>query len=147
MKIFSAAILTVLLYSSAQAQLPPGKGGEVLDANCSGCHGLNRTTDSGKSKDDWKSTVDRMVSKGADVKPEEMDLFLNYLAKYFGEDINVNAASAKDLQAQLGVTAAQADAIVKARTAASFKAFADFVKVEGLDAKEMAFLKGRITFK
>jgi hypothetical protein len=147
MKIFASALFCLAFYSAAQAQdLPPGKGGEILNANCGGCHGLNRTTSAGKNKADWKDTVDRMMGKGADVKPEEVDVLLTYLAKYYGEDVNVNTASAKDLQDQLDITPAEADAIVKARAAAPFKAFADLGKVTGLDAKKLEPLKSRIVF-
>jgi hypothetical protein len=147
MKRLAIALFCLAFYSAARAQdLPPGKGGEILNNNCGGCHGLNRTTSSGKNKEDWKSTVDRMMSKGADVKPEEEDVLIAYLAKYYGEDVNVNTASAKDLQEQLDITAAEADAMVKARAAAPFKAFADLGKVTGLDIKKLEPLKGRIVF-
>ncbi len=147
MKIFASALFCLAFYSAAQAQdLPPGKGGEILNANCGGCHGLNRTTSGGKNKSDWKDTVDRMMGKGADVKPEEEDVLLTYLAKYYGEDVNVNTASAKDLQDQLDITPAEADAIVKARAAAPFKVFGDLGKVTGLDAKKLERLKSRIVF-
>jgi len=148
MKIFVSALFCLAFYSAAQAQdLPAGKGGEILDANCGGCHALTRTTNSGKSKEDWKTTVDRMMSKGADVKPEEEDVLLTYLAKFFGEDVNVNTASAKDLQQELDITAVEAEAIVKARTATPFKTFADLGKVSGVDIKKLEPLKARIVFQ
>ncbi len=147
MKIFASALLCLAFFTAAQAQdLPPGKGGELLNANCGGCHGLNRTTSAGKGKEDWKGTVDRMISKGADLKDADADVLIAYLAKYYGEDVNVNSASAKELQEQLDITADEAAAIVKARTAAPIKNFNELGKVPGLDVKKLEPLKGRLTY-
>jgi len=148
MKIFAGALLCLALYPAAQAQsLPPGKGGEIINANCDGCHSLNRVISAApKSKSDWQTTVERMMSKGIDLKPEDEEVVLTYLAKYFGDEVNVNTTSVKDLQEQLDITAAEADAIVKARAAMPFKSFADLGKVSGLDIKKLEPLKGRLVY-
>jgi competence ComEA-like helix-hairpin-helix protein len=61
--------------------------------------------------------------------------------------VNVNAASAKDLETELGVSTQEAEAIVKYRTATPFVAYTDMAKVQGLDTKKLDLLKGRIAFK
>jgi hypothetical protein len=142
----ACAILICL--SSAFAQtLPPGKGGEIINANCGSCHGIGRITGAGgKSKTDWLSTVDRMMAKGLDLPPADEEVAIAYLARYFGEEVKVNTASAKDLQEQLDLTASEAEAIVTARAAAPFKSFADLAKVSGLDIKKLEPLKGRLVY-
>jgi mono/diheme cytochrome c family protein len=140
--------LVLVCVSSAFAQdLPPGKGGEIINANCGGCHGIGRITGAGgKSKTDWQSTVDRMMAKGIDIMPADEEVAVAYLARYFGEEVKVNSASAKDLQGQLELTASEAEAIVKARVAAAFKSFADLAKVSGLDIKKLEPMKGRLVY-
>ncbi len=77
--VFTGVLFGVAFYPAAQAQdLAPGKGGEIVNANCGGCHGLNRVTSAGKSKDDWQTAVDRMIGKGADVKVEEVAVVVTY---------------------------------------------------------------------
>ena len=145
----SYRVVSVLLcLSSAFAQtLPPGKGGEIIDANCGGCHGIGRITGAGgKSKTDWQSTMERMMAKGIDIKPADEEVAVAYLARYFGEEVNVNTASAKDLKEQLELTASEAEAIVKARAAAPIKSFADLAKVSDLDIKKLEPMKGRLVY-
>jgi cytochrome c5 len=146
--LLQASSLVLLSLSSAFAQtLPPGKGGEIIDANCGGCHGIGRITGAGgKSKTDWQSTVERMMAKGIDIKPADEEVAVAYLARYFGEEVKVNNASAKDLQEQLDLTESEAEAIVKARTATPIKSLADLAKVPGLDMKKLEAMKGRLVY-
>ena len=115
--------------------------------HCGGCHGIGRITGAGgKSKTDWQSTVERMMAKGLDLTPGDEAVAIAYLARYFGEEVKVNAASAKDLQEQLELSASEAEAIVTARAAAPFKSFADLAKVSGLDIKKLEPMKGRLVY-
>ncbi len=86
------------------------------------------------------------MAKGIDIKPADEEVAVVYLARYFGEEVKVNTASAKDLQEQLELTASEAEAIVKARAAAPFKSFADLAKVSGLDIKKLEPMKGRLVY-
>jgi hypothetical protein len=140
--------LVFVWFSSVFAEnLPPGKGGEIINANCGGCHGISRITDAGgKSKADWQSTMERMMAKGIDIMPTDEEVAVAYLAKYFGEEVKVNTASAKDLQEQLELTASETEAILKARATAPFKSFADLAKVSGLDIRKLEPVKGRLVY-
>jgi hypothetical protein len=142
-----AGLVLVCLASAFGQALPPGKGGEIVDANCGGCHGIGRITGAGgKSKTDWQSTVERMMAKGIDIKPADEEVAVAYLARYFGEEVKVNTASAKDLQEQLELTASEAEAIIKTRVAMPFKSFADLARVSGLDIKKLEPMKGRLIY-
>jgi len=67
--------------------------------------------------------------------------------QYFGAPVNVNKAAAKDLESDLGITTAEAAAIVKYRTdKGNFKEWADLAKVQGLDVKKIEPIKTRIIF-
>lgn len=147
--------LLVVFLSAAFAQglpsdkgdLAPGRGAEIINANCGGCHGIGRITGSGgKSKTDWQSTVERMIAKGIDIKAADEEVAVAYLARYYGEEVKVNTASATDLQEQLELTASEADAIMKARAAAPFKSLADLAKVPGVDIEKLEPMKGRLAY-
>jgi len=71
---------------------------------------------------------------------------VNYLTVYFGVPVNVNSAPAKELVDNLNLTKDEADAIVKARTAAKIKDYAELSKVQGLDIKKLDPIKSRIKF-
>lgn len=61
------------------------KGRDLVSAICSACHELHRITQQQLSKDEWRDLTKGMISEGAAVTDEEVDLMMDYLAKYFGE--------------------------------------------------------------
>jgi hypothetical protein len=52
---------------------------------CTACHTLERIQDQAKTRDEWASFIKGMVSEGAAVSDEEMDLLANYLAEHYGD--------------------------------------------------------------
>jgi len=100
-----------------------------------------------QSKDDWQATVDDMKGRGADGSDADFKTIVDYLAKYQGPEVNVNKASADDIQKQLDLTAAEAAAIVKYRQdKGDFKGWDDVQKVSGVDMKKLEPLKGRLVY-
>ncbi len=102
------------------------------------------------SRDAWATIVDYMVSRGATGTPEEITTIIDYLAKNFPDapvKTNVNKATSMDMQTQLELTAKDADAIVKYRTAhGDFKEWDSLIKVPGIDAKKLEAKKDSIAF-
>ena len=103
-----AIFVGLLLTASAFAQdvvLPDGKAKALVQDACGDCHGLDRVVSSGMSADKWKTTVTRMVKKGAALSPEQIDDVVEYLSVYFAaEKININHATAQDLQIDMQFT-------------------------------------------
>ena len=67
-----------------------------------------------QGRDEWIATIQKMIETGAEGTPEQFKEVLDYLAKNFGPaapSINVNKASAADLESGLGLTAKEAAAI------------------------------------
>ncbi|HKD05358.1 MAG TPA: helix-hairpin-helix domain-containing protein [Bryobacteraceae bacterium] len=128
--------------------LPDGKAKATVESACSECHGLDQVVQSGMSAADWKATVNRMVKKGANVTPEQIDVVADYLAVYFpAEKTNVNTATADQLKNALQLTAAEAEAIVSFRKAnGNFKDLAALEKVTGVDPKKIEAKKDLIAF-
>ncbi len=58
-------------------------GQALLEARCVECHGLDRTTGASKSAAEWQETVERMVSKGAQLSPAEVETLVAYLAETY----------------------------------------------------------------
>lgn len=142
-------LLTVALagMGSAMAQgLPDGEGRDVYENVCGACHGADIVIGSQGSKARWEETVDAMKNRGASGSEEDFKIVTNYLARYFGQSVNVNTASAAELETDLGLKKAEVDAIVAARTAAKIANFDALVKVPGVNAKELTNLKARLKF-
>src|SRR5579885_2649922 len=83
---FSCVLGIAALALRADVDLPQGPGKEILDNTCEECHGLERITGKAWTKEKWRATVKDMVSRGAVLKPEEIDTLVDYLATYFGPD-------------------------------------------------------------
>ncbi len=125
---------------------PDGPGKDVFVNACGGCHGADIVIGQTGTRDVWQDTVDSMRGRGAAGSDEDFKLIVNYLTVYFGVPVNVNTAPAKDLTDNLNLTSAEADAIVKARTASKIKDYAELSKVPGLDIKKLDPIKSRIKF-
>ena len=142
------ASFSLLFLAAAQAQdLPEGKGKDTFLKICGACHDAGVVVTMHQSKDDWQSTVDDMKGRGADGSDADFKTIVDYLSKYQGPEVNVNKASADDMQKQLDLSADEAAAIVKYRQAnGDFKGWDDLQKVTGVDAKKLEPLKGRIVY-
>ena len=56
---------------------PPAKA--LVDDACSECHSIKRVYSANKNAAEWGITLDRMIKKGAQIKPEEKDAVIKYL--------------------------------------------------------------------
>ena len=72
--------------NKATAQkLPDGKGKEVVEAACDGCHGLDQIQGRAWSEEKWRAVVKSMVDKGAVLCDDELKSAIAYLIANFGE--------------------------------------------------------------
>lgn len=104
-----------------------------------------------KSKPEWDHTITAMTTeKGIDISDADYATVLKYLSANLGPSsakININKATAGELQKALEITAAQAEAIVQYREKnGSFKDLDDVKKVDGIDAAAIDAKKDRIAF-
>src|ERR1700736_5404505 len=128
-----------LLAGSVWAQLPDGPGKEETLRVCKGCHELERSVSPRQDRDGWQQTLDKMVALGAEVTEKDYNAILDYMVKnYPGEEIpklNVNKATAIELESRLTLPRSQAAAIIEYRTKnGPFKTIDDLKKVPGVDA-------------
>jgi len=140
-------LLCFAVISSAQDPLPEAPAKKTVESVCGGCHDLDTAIGERHDKAGWQTVIATMVNRGARASDQEFDAIVDYLAKYFGV-VNVNKASAKEIEDGLGISTEQSAAIVRYRGAnGEFKDLEGLKKVPGLDAKLLEDRKDRITFK
>ena len=147
-----AAVVVAVLLSSptasvAQDPLPEGPGKELVAALCDSCHRVTTVVARRRGFDDWRVTIEGMVSRGAGGTDEELAVVLRYLTRHFGV-VNVNVAPAKELEAVLPISADEAGAIVQYRTErGEFADLDSLKKVPVLHEKQVSEWKDRIAFR
>ncbi len=145
-------ILTAILVTPiwAQDELPDAAGKAETVRVCTGCHGAEMFSTSHKTADDWDRTITTMTEKGLAISDADYATVLDYLSKNLAPmpaKVNVNKAASADLVRVLGITAAQADAIVAYRVKnGDFKDVDGVKKVAGVDAAAIDAKKDRIVF-
>ena len=60
-------------------------GKTLVEERCTVCHGLERTTGASKTQEEWKATVERMVSKGANLNADEQEIVIEYLGATYSD--------------------------------------------------------------
>jgi competence protein ComEA len=144
----SVLSLSTFMRSAPQDDdLPAGEGKAALMRSCVACHGVAQITAQRYSRKYWGSVVDDMISRGADASDDDVPLIVSYLSANFGKPVNVNSASAKEIEDGLSFSPADAQKIVQYRTdKGPFQTFEDLRKVPGLDAKLLDEQKKNIQF-
>jgi competence protein ComEA len=132
-------------------KLPDGPGRAELEKMCKQCHELARSVSLRQDRDGWDQTMTKMAAFGMKSSDQDYALVRDYLAKYFpAEDIpriNVNKASAIELESGLSLKRSQAAAVLLWRAEhGSFKSLEDLKKVPLMDAGKIEAKKDRITF-
>ena len=128
-------------------ELPEAKGRDLYERICGSCHGTDVVFKTRTTKEKWKNTVDEMASRGAEGTDEQLDTIIDYLAKCFGPRVNVNKATAKELETQFELATKEAEAIVQYRMdKGDFKEVAGLKSVPGLDYSKIESVRYRITF-
>ena len=142
-----AAILFSSPSSVAQDPLPDGPGKELVRELCGSCHQLTTVVARRRGFDDWRITIEGMVSRGAGGTDEELAVVHRYLTRQFGV-VNVNAAPAKEIEAVLPISPDDADSVVRYRTERGPVAdLESFKGVPALHGKQVDEWKDRITFR
>ena len=149
--IVTASLLATL---SVAADIPDCPGKEVVVRQCGTCHDLVMATRKRLDKAGWDTEVDKMVLLGAKIPDEEVPVIIEYMAKHFNpsvpaahERVNINTASAAEIERGLALPAKEATAIVAYRDKnGNFKDWQSVAKVPGVDAKKIEAKKDLLSF-
>ena len=144
-------VVVAVSASSLLAQMPEGLGREETQKMCSGCHELERSISLRQNRDGWKTTMNKMVSLGAESTDAEFISVLEYLAANFPAapipPFNVNTARAIDFESRLTLRRSQSAAVIEYRTKhGGFKSIEDLKKVPGIDAAKIDAKKDVLVF-
>lgn len=134
-----------------EPSLPEGLGRDETMKLCKQCHEVARSISLRQDRDGWNTTMNKMVAFGMKSNEKEFAAVLDYLAKHFPADevprLNVNKATAIELEAALSLRRSQAAALIAYREKnGDFKTLEDLKKVPGLDAAKLDAKKDRLLF-
>ncbi len=150
MKLLRFALLfSFAAVAQSPVQIPEGPGKDLVEAVCTACHTLERVAAKHATKAQWQDKVLEMLQEDPDITQQERDRIVEYLATAFPPlpKVNVNKASAKDLETALELAPKDAEAIVRYRTDhGNFKSLDDLKKVPDLDTARIAEHPDRLEF-
>ena len=144
--------LFAFLMGCAYAQLPEGGPGRAeTEKLCKQCHEVARSVSLRQDRDGWNNTITKMVALGMKGTDSDFALVVDYLVKNFPAEevpkVNVNKASAIELESGLTLRRSQAAAIIAHRAKhGNFKSLDDLKMVPSLDAAKIEAKKDRIIF-
>jgi hypothetical protein len=77
-------VMATAVASSPDSNKREERAHQLVADVCTSCHDLARVKVQALSKEEWAGLIKGMVSEGAAVSDEEMDLIVDYLARHFG---------------------------------------------------------------
>ena len=145
-------LLAILAVSALTAgELPEGAGKQIIQQHCSGCHPGNALGGYEKTREDWDAIVVRMGQRTAATR-DELTTLADYLATNFPKvddpsKVNMNKADAKEMSDRLGLSAAEAEAIIKYRERrGNFRTWGDLLVIYGVDGTKIEALQDKMSF-
>jgi competence protein ComEA len=141
----------LLFVGVAWGQFPDLPGKDLTLKVCGGCHEPERAASLRQDKDGWAGTISTMATQGLDLNDADYNTVLEYLSKAFPPEppkpLNINTASAIEMESALGLLHSQALLIVAYRDKnGKFQSLDDLKKVTGLDFTKIEEKKDRIAF-
>lgn len=150
-RIVSALAVALVFAASAMAELPPGQGREETIRACSRCHSPELAAAQHQTRDQWQVTISKMANLGAEANDNEFEAILDYLASHFGpaaaQPVNINKATAVEIECVLEITRSESKAIVQYRQQhGAFKSIDDLSRIPELDFKKVAARESLVLF-
>ncbi len=146
------ALLALLAASVLTAgELPEGEGKKIIQQQCSGCHPGSALGGYQKTREEWDDIVTRMGQRTTATR-DELTTLADYLATNFPNvddptKVNMNKASAEEMSKRLGLSAAEADAIIKYRDRrGNFRTWGDLLVIYGVDGTKIESLQDKMSF-
>ncbi len=144
----AAALIGLLVVTgSARGQEPADDpGAQEFQAVCAKCHPPDRIVSARRTKTQWEETLEKMTKLGAQITDDNYDILLSYLVHHYGK-VNINRSVAADIADVIGLTADEAQTIVKYRDEhGPFTDFDALARVPGVDPEKLEKNKDAITF-
>src|SRR5260370_38393926 len=108
--------MAFLVIASAVAQsneqlLPTGPQREKMVKLCVGCHEIDLVVARRHTREEWDGVVEDMIARGTKGTQAELSLVAEYLSRHLSK-VNVNAATARELEDGLKIPERDAQAII-----------------------------------
>lgn len=147
----TVSLLLAAACAAFAQQLPDGPGRAETERLCKQCHEMARSISLRQDRAGWQQTMNKMVAFGMRGSQDDFNRVVEYLATHYPAEavpkVNVNTASAIELEAALSLRRSQARALIAYREQnGAFRSFDDLKKVAGLDAAHLEERKNRIEF-
>jgi cytochrome c5 len=132
--------------------MPEGPGKQIILRECTACHLPDHFTKFQHTPEEWQAIVVRMGTRVRSATREELDQVQKYFATNYPKvdvagKINVNKAAAKDIETGLGLTAAEAAAVVQYRQQhGTFREWGELLAIYGVDGLKIEAAKDRMSF-
>jgi competence protein ComEA len=144
---FPVGLAAAFLCSAKPEDLPDGKGKDSFLKMCTSCHTSDQVTSAKFPKARWTAVVDDMVGRGAEGSESDIRAVVGYLARNFGKPVNINSATARQIESDLSLPARDSEALVNYRTKnGAYKSYEDLLKVPGIDPQLLDDLRKNIQF-
>jgi competence protein ComEA len=148
----SAAVpptLTPEQITALSVGMPEGPARTVTVRTCGQCHEPQRVAALRLTRDGWNDVIAKMAGLGAKATDAEFAQILDYLSEHYKGDapkpINMNTASAVELESVAGLLRKEAAAWIKHRNEVAFcKVLDDFKKVPGVPFKKIDTRRDRL---
>ena len=131
-----------------RAAMPDGPARDLTIRVCGQCHEPNRAASLRLTREGWEGVITKMRGLGAQGTDAEFAQITDYLSENFkGEapkPINMNTASAIDLEAVAGLLRKEAALWIAYRSKTPCKSLDDLKKVEGLPFKKIDDRRDRL---
>ncbi len=149
---FAAALLFAVSLGAQAPVLPDGPGHDETDKLCKQCHEVARSISLRQDRNGWQTTMGKMTAFGMKATEAEYASVLDFLSKHYAAEevarVNVNMATAIELESALTLKRSQAKAVVAHREKhGHFKSLDDLKKVAGLDGAMLDAKKERIAYE
>jgi len=80
----AAAVLAVAVFGASAQDTTPDKGEQLQNAACLSCHDLRPIQTAALDKAGWTMVLDSMIEKGAEVKPADKPVLVDFLTRNHG---------------------------------------------------------------
>jgi competence protein ComEA len=133
-----------------RAALPDAPARDLVIRVCGQCHEPSRAASLRLTRDGWEAVVDKMKGLGASAlaTPAELAQITDYLSENFKGDapkpLNLNSASAIDLEAVTGLLRKEATIWIEYRRKTPCKTLDDLKQVDGLPFKKIDERRDRL---
>jgi competence ComEA-like helix-hairpin-helix protein len=152
------AVGCLLVFSPlAHAQsLPDGPGKEFILSQCTACHQPDHFTKYHHSPEEWQGIIARMGTRlRGEATKKDLDTVVQYFITNYpkveapedANKVNMNKATAKEIETRLNLTAEEAETIVRYREGhGDFKEWKDMLIIYGVNGKKIRDRQDRMAF-